>query len=106
MSFLGDSKFAVTKSVPELDCSIAGSGDDLSVVGREGNGQNIVGVANKASGGGTGGKLPEAESLVPRSRECIGTVGGDNLDQSQHLYPYRIPIGPTEQRTQSDTMWE
>jgi hypothetical protein len=79
---LGDSELAVTKSVPELDCSIAGSRDNLSVVGREGNGQNIVGVANKASGGGTGGKLPKAESLVPGSRESIGTVGGDNLDQS------------------------
>ena len=79
MAFLGDSELAVTKSVPELDCSIARSGDDLSVVSGEGNGQNIVGVANKASGGGTGGKLPKAESLVPRGRESIGTVGGDNL---------------------------
>jgi len=78
VALLGDSELAVTKSVPELDCSIAGPGDNLSVVGREGNGQNIVGVANKASGGGTGGKLPKAESLVPRSRESIGTVGGDN----------------------------
>jgi hypothetical protein len=82
VALLGDSELAVTKSVPELNCSIAGPGDNLSVVGREGNGQNIVGVANKASRGGTGGKLPKAEGLVPRSRESIGTVGGDNLDQS------------------------
>ncbi len=87
MSLLSDSELAVTKSVPELDCSIAGAGNDLSVVGREGDGQNVVGVADKASGGGTGGKLPEAESLVPRSGESIGTVGGDNLDHSQHLFP-------------------
>jgi hypothetical protein len=80
MSFLGDSELAVTKSVPELNCSIARSGDNLSVVGREGNGKNVVGMSNKASCGGTGGELPKAESLVPGSRESIGTVGGDNLD--------------------------
>ena len=65
MSLVGDSELAVTKSVPELDGAIAGAGDNLSVVGREGDGQNIVGVANKASGGGTGGKLPETQGLVP-----------------------------------------
>ena len=65
MTLLSDSELAVSQSVPELDCSIAGSGDNLSVVGREGDGQNIVGVANKASGGGTGGKLPETQGLVP-----------------------------------------
>jgi len=80
VSLIGDSELAVTKSVPELDGAIAGSGNDLSVVGGEGDGQNIVGVANKSSGGGTGGELPEAESLVPRGGKSIGTVGRDNLD--------------------------
>jgi len=78
VSLLGDCELAVTKSVPQLDATVAGSGDNLSVVGREGNGEDIVGVANKSAGGGTGGKLPEAESLVPGSRESIGTIGGDN----------------------------
>jgi hypothetical protein len=80
MSLLGDSELAVPKSVPELDSSIARSGDNLSVVGREGNGENVIGVPNKASCGRSGGKLPEAESLVPGSGESIGTVRGDNLD--------------------------
>jgi len=79
VSFLGDGEFAVTKSVPQLDGAIAGSGDNLSVVGGEGNRENIVGVANKSSGSSTGRKLPEAESLVPGCREGIGTVRGDNL---------------------------
>jgi hypothetical protein len=96
VALLSDSELAVTESVPELDCSIARSGDDLSVVGGEGNGQNIVGVANKASGGGTGGKLPETQGLVPGSRESIGTVGGDNLDQFQRSFPQQIPIDPVE----------
>ena len=83
MSLFSDSELAVTESVPELDGTIAGSGDNLSVVGGEGDGENIVGVSNKASGGGTGGKLPETESLVPGGGECVGTVGGDHLHQSQ-----------------------
>jgi hypothetical protein len=85
MPLLSDSELAVTKSVPELDCSIARSGYNLSVVGRERNRENIVCVANKASCGRTGGKLPEAESLVPGSGESIGAVRGDNLDQTQHF---------------------
>jgi hypothetical protein len=106
MSLLSDSELAVTKSVPKLDGSIAGSGDNLSVVGRERNGQNIVGVANKSSGGGTSRKLPEAESLVPRGRESVGTVGGDNLNYSQHSFPIERPIAPEEEHTQSDTICE
>lgn len=36
-------------------------------------------MSNKSSSSGTGRKLPEAKSLVPRSRKSISTVGGDNL---------------------------
>jgi hypothetical protein len=79
VSLLGDSELAVSESVPELNGSIARSGNDLPVVGREGNGENVVGVSDKSAGGGTGGKLPEAESLVPGSREGVGTVRGDDL---------------------------
>lgn len=80
MALIGDGELAVTKSVPELDGPIAGSGDDLSVVGGEGDGEDIVGVANKSAGGGARGQLPEAESLVPRGGEGICTIRGDNLD--------------------------
>ena len=65
MSLLSDGELAVTESVPELDGSIAGSRNDLSVIGREGNGENIVGVSNKSAGGSTGRKLPETEGLIP-----------------------------------------
>lgn len=66
VALVGDGVLAVTEGVPELDGSVARSGDDLAVVGGEGDGEDIVGVADKAAGGHTGGKLPEAESLVPR----------------------------------------
>ena len=80
VSLLSDGKLAVTESVPELNGSIARSGDDLSVIGGEGDGENIVRVPNKSSGSGTSSKLPKAESLVPGGRECIGSVRGDDLD--------------------------
>jgi hypothetical protein len=80
VSLLGDGELAVTEGVPQLDGSVAGAGNDLSVVGGEGDGENIVGVSDKSAGGGTGGELPQTESLVPGSRERIGTVRGDDLD--------------------------
>jgi hypothetical protein len=80
VTLLGDGELAVSQSVPQLDGAIAGSGNNLSVIGGEGNGENIVGVPNKSAGGGTGGELPKAESLVPGGRESVGTVGGDDLN--------------------------
>ena len=80
MALVGDGELAVTESVPQLDGAVARAGDDLSVVGGEGDGENIVGVANEAAGGGAGGELPEAEGLVPGRGESVGTIGGDNLD--------------------------
>ena len=66
MALVGDGVLAITEGVPELDGEVARSGDDLAVVGGEGDGQDVVGVADKAAGGRTGGQLPEAEGLVPR----------------------------------------
>lgn len=80
MSLLSDGELAVTESVPQLDGSIAGARNNLSVVGGEGDGENIVGVSDESAGGGTGGKLPQTESLVPGGRERIGTVRGDDLN--------------------------
>ncbi len=80
MSLLGDSELAVTESVPELDSSVAGSGNDLSVVGGEGDRENVVGMSDEASGGGSGRELPKSKSLVPGSGKSVGTVRGDDLD--------------------------
>jgi hypothetical protein len=51
----------------------------LAVVGGEGDGEDVVGVADKAAGGHTGGQLPETEGLVPGRRESVCTVRGDDL---------------------------
>jgi hypothetical protein len=74
MSLFCDGELAITESVPQLDCSIPRSRNNLSVIGGKGNGENIVGVSDESSSGSTSGELPETESLVPGGRKCIGTV--------------------------------
>ena len=65
MTVVNDVELALSKGVPELDGSVSGSGDDLSVVGGEGDGENVTGVADELSGGQTSVKVPETEGLVP-----------------------------------------
>ena len=86
MALVSDGELAVSESVPELDGAVAGTGNDLAVVGGEGDGEDVVGVADEPPGGDTGGELPEAEGLVPRGGEGVGTVGGDDLFTAyQHI---------------------
>jgi hypothetical protein len=79
VALVGDGVLAVAERVPELDSSVARAGDDLAIVGGEGDGEDIVGVANKTARGHTSSELPEAEGLVPRCREGVGTVRRDDL---------------------------
>ena len=79
MSLVGDSVLAVAEGVPQLDGPVAGSGNDLPVVGGERDGEDIVGVSDETAGGLAGGELPEAEGLVTGRGQSVGTVRGDNL---------------------------
>lgn len=79
VALVGDGVLAVTEGVPELDGSVARTRDDLAVVCGEGDGEDVVGVADEAAGGDTGGELPEAEGLVPGRGQGVGTVRGDDL---------------------------
>lgn len=65
MALVGDGVLAVTEGVPQLDGAVTRSRNDLAVVGREGDGKDVVGVADEAAGGLAGGELPQAEGLVP-----------------------------------------
>jgi hypothetical protein len=105
VALVGDGVLAVTERVPELDGSVARAGDDLAVVGREGDGEHVVGVADEAAGRHACGELPETERLVPGCREGVGAVGGDNLPAIVSPAARRPPRQPI-QRTQSETMWE
>lgn len=66
VTLVGDGELAVTEGVPELDGAVARTGNNLAVVGGEGDGEDIVGVADEGTGGLAAGELPEAERLVPR----------------------------------------
>lgn len=66
VTVLLDVELALSKGVPELDGAVSGARDDLSVVSREADGENVRSVSNESAGGSTGVQVPESESLVPR----------------------------------------
>lgn len=50
-----DGVLALAEGVPQLDGAVAGGGDDLAVVDGEGDGEDVLGVADEAAGGAAGG---------------------------------------------------
>ena len=78
VAILLDVVLALAKGVPELDRAVACARDDLPVVGREADGEDVGGVADEAAGGRAGVEVPEAESVVPGRRERELAVGGDD----------------------------
>lgn len=64
-----DGVFALTKSVPQVDGSVARTGDDLTVISGEGDGKDVFGVTNKAASGGATVEVPKAKSTITRTRE-------------------------------------
>lgn len=78
VALVGDGELALSEGVPELHGLVAGSRDNLPVVDREGNGKDILGVANEAAGGLSRVDLPEAEGAVPGAGEGELAVGGDH----------------------------
>nr|GMC49608.1 Zinc finger, CCHC-type [Ipomoea batatas] len=69
---------ALTQGVPQLDGAVTGSGDDLAVIDGEGDGEDVLGVADEAAGGGAGLKVPEAELGVPGAGEGELAVRGED----------------------------
>jgi len=78
VAVLDDGELALTQGVPELHGAVTRSGHDLAVVGREGNRQDVLGVANEAAGRLAGGNLPQAEGGIPRARKGKLSVGTDS----------------------------
>ena len=81
MTLVGNGELAVAQSVPELDCTIPRARYDLAIVRGEGDGEDVVGVADEAARRHTRSKLPQTECFVPRGGESIGTVRGDDLEE-------------------------
>jgi len=75
-----DGVLALSQGVPQLDCLISGTTHDLSVVGGEGNGENILGVSEESSGGVTGVQVPQPKGVIPRTTESeLAVTGDDNV---------------------------
>lgn len=74
----GNGVLAFTEGVPKLDGAIARTRDDLTVVDGEGNGEDILGVAQETAGGGTGVDIPKTESAIPRAGKAELAVRGDH----------------------------
>jgi len=78
VSLVFDGVLALSEGVPQLDGLVSRSRNNLSVISRESNRENILSVSNESSGGKTSVEIPESESSVPRSRETELTVRGDD----------------------------
>jgi hypothetical protein len=59
-----DGGLALSESVPQLQGAVAGSRDDLSVVGRESDREDILLVTNEALGGGSALQVPESQGAI------------------------------------------
>ena len=57
-----------------LDGLVPGSGDNLPVVSREGDGKHILGVVLEPAGGLAAGQVPQPQGLVPGARQGKVTV--------------------------------
>jgi len=62
-------EFAFTEGVPQFDGLVTGTRNNLSVVSRESNAENVLVMSAEDSGGFSRVDLPQSESSVPRSRQ-------------------------------------
>jgi len=73
-----NSEFTFTQSVPKLDSSITTTTDNLSVISRESDRKNILGVSNKSSGGSSVVDIPQTEGTIPRTRKSELAIRRDD----------------------------
>ena len=81
MTLVGNGKFAVAQCVPQFDRTIPRARADLTVVGGEGDGEDIVGVTDEAAGRHSGSEFPQPKRLVPGGGEGVCTVGRDDQER-------------------------
>jgi len=74
---LAEHVLLLTDSVPEAGGAVAGAREDLTVVVREGNREDVLLVADKAAGGDALLEVPEAEGAVPGGGDSIASVVGE-----------------------------
>lgn len=96
VTILLDGELALTEGVPELDGLVTGSRDDLTVISREGNREDIVGVTDEATGGQTSVEVPKTEGLIPGSGQGKLTIGRDDNILDGRVVSVKGLLGDTE----------
>ena len=82
-----DVVFALAEGVPELDRPVARARDDLPVVSREADGEDIGGVADETTGSAASVEVPQAQRVVPGRRERELAIGGDDDVRDEVVVP-------------------
>ena len=95
MAILLDVVLALSEGVPELDRLVARARDDLPVVGAEADRQDIGLVADEATGGEAGVKIPKTEGVVPGRGESELAVGGDDDVRHEVVVAVKDALGVT-----------
>ena len=96
VAILLDVVLALAEGVPELDRPVTRARDDLPVVSREADGEDIGGVADEAAGRVASVEIPQAERVVPGGRERELAVRGDHDVRHEVVVPVqdalRVPV--------------
>ena len=87
MALFGNGELAIAQGVPQLDGTVSRAGDDLTVVGGEGDGKDIVGMADEAAGRHPSGEFPQSKGLIPGGRKSICTIRRDDLERKKEENP-------------------
>jgi len=67
-------ELALTEGVPELDKTITAARHDLTVVRRESNGEDILGVTDEATSADAIVKIPQTEGVIPAARKSVVAI--------------------------------
>jgi hypothetical protein len=74
MSLFSDCEFTITESVPEFDGFISTTTDYLSVVGTEGDREDIIGMTDETTSSLASVEIPKTKSFIPGGRKSVLTV--------------------------------
>jgi hypothetical protein len=78
MSLFSDCEFTITESIPELDGFVSTTTDYLSVVGTEGDREDIIGMADETTSSLASVEIPKTKSFIPGGRKSVLTVRRDD----------------------------
>ena len=96
VAVLGDVELALSERVPQLDGAVTRTRNDLAVVGRERDREDVRGVADEPAGGQTRVEVPETQGLVPRGREGKLAVRRDDDVRDEAVVAVQDPLRVAE----------